>query len=1001
MMKSSIRSLASGLRWLSLAFMLAMASVAAQAAVIIVYSTNGTYADTVSNTSGSCSLREAIVNSNMAFVTGAPSNAGSIGCTAGTGVDTIVLPPQGVVINSSLIDDPTDVMGITGDLDIKANITIVGGGSWSTISTVSGGRIFDVQPGGQLTLDGVQLLQGSANDEGGAVRVQANGSLSMRYSSISLSTTPATVAGGLGGGLYVATGGTANINQSEISYNQVQGVISEGGGVYCDAGCQLNISDSSIIYNTATDSGGGIYVAPGGTLDMRQTAVGNNTAVNGSGVYSLGSVVNFFGNVLADNGVGAAGDDLDCTAGIFSPMVPVDASLNPIPGPLSFIEFPAANCNVGSAVVTRSSLAATPAGYPDAVFYSVVNLGFMGAPTRAYHIAEQFFSYTRHVIPVDARVPLTGQLLCQGHIDQIGHAMPSATNCDLGAVQLSGVYVPIYSADVAVNGTPAAAYMNLDTPPVNPVTISLTPIGGVGEPCNPNFHIDFSFAAGQTFQTAYYDPAQVFSTLALNRPVRVCKLAGTASGDIYTGGMPGVYWIRVTNTAVTTSGLASPMVGSYIDFGIIPVSTPPTVSGQPNPATLQTLVIQPTVNSWVINSISIPASQYSSQFSIVAPSTLPTPTSPAAVPTLANGGYPIQVQCLPGTIGTFDAELDVDTNFGPLVWGLRCTQAHTVSLQVSPVASSSIPENSATPGYIRVNLDSPNQLSSALQFSFQEIPYATAISGADFNWLSPLVVTPAPVPDPASTTNGTILVDSFTLSIPPGQQSATAYFQPVDDGVYTGSKSFSVQMLGINHLTPPYQYVYMLQGSSQQADITIAEADPLVEGINVALLGMPASAAAGSRVNAVVKAVNTGTTDILSGAISIQVDPPAKILSFVLPGNPMSCPVSTDGRSASCELTSALITPQTASAGGSAVQVQAVLLMAEMNQAPQLDYKGHITVTASGVTSDKTAVSGTQTVDYVIQGTGIKTGPAGGVMLFLLGLLGFRWHRVRQGCCGS
>ena len=263
------------------------------------------------------------------------------------------------------------------------------------------------------------------------------------------STAAAQARSQAGSGWSDAFGAIANIDKGEISFNQASGVLSEGGGIYCDTGCTLNITDSSIMANSATDSGGGIYVAPGGTLDMRQTSVGDNNAVNGSGVYSLGSIVNFFGNVIADNGVGAAGDDLNCAGGTFSTMVPEDAALNPIPGLFSLIENPSASCGAGGAVVTRGSM--TP-GLQDRVFYDIVNTMFNTPPTRAYRVADAFNAYAHNVVPVDAQAPLTGQLLCAGHSDQHGRVMATGTQCDIGSTQLPVMYEPILGANGFANG---------------------------------------------------------------------------------------------------------------------------------------------------------------------------------------------------------------------------------------------------------------------------------------------------------------------------------------------------------------------------------------------------------------------------------------------------------------------------------------------------------------------------------------------------------------------
>ncbi|MEE4331658.1 MAG: hypothetical protein V2J10_12380, partial [Wenzhouxiangella sp.] len=107
---------------------------------------------------------------------------------------------------------------VTGDLDISSEILIVNGtDNRPLISGNATDRIFDIQAGGKLTLDNIDLAGGRANTpatlRGGAINVRADGSLFLQRARVSLNLA------NQGGAIY--SDGSVRVIESELFNNAI------------------------------------------------------------------------------------------------------------------------------------------------------------------------------------------------------------------------------------------------------------------------------------------------------------------------------------------------------------------------------------------------------------------------------------------------------------------------------------------------------------------------------------------------------------------------------------------------------------------------------------------------------------------------------------------------------------------------------------------------------------------------------------------------------------
>jgi CSLREA domain-containing protein len=253
-----------------------------------------------------CSLREAIRSANTDLAIG--------GCAAGSGADTITLPPGTYVLtipNSPLNPNPEDEQNATtGDLDILADLTIAGSGEKSTIVDGNGAaladRVFDVRGAINVFFNEIAIRNGSEpSGAAGGGGVSNAGNVTFTETIITGNGT-----GSGGGGISNAAGAASVFVRSMIAGNFA---AASGGGVRNGLGASVIFIDTTISGNTANVSGGGVSNNDGVASFTNSTVSGNISVNEGGGIFnsavSTSNIVNstFSGNRSNLSGGGVHG----------------------------------------------------------------------------------------------------------------------------------------------------------------------------------------------------------------------------------------------------------------------------------------------------------------------------------------------------------------------------------------------------------------------------------------------------------------------------------------------------------------------------------------------------------------------------------------------------------------------------------------------------------------------------------------------------------------------
>jgi hypothetical protein len=213
-----------------------------------------------------CTLAQAITAANTDTITG--------GCPAGTGADTLLLPPDGI-ITLTTVDNTSE--GAAGLPVVSSTITIAGQGS--TIARDGGSpyfRLLTVAAGGNLTMRDLTLQGGIVDDSHGG-GVFNRGTLTLVNSTLSGNS-----AGLNGGGVFNL--GTLTLANSTVSGN----TANRGGGMLNSYGT-LTLANSTLSGNRAYDEGGGVFNNYGAVTLVHSTLSGNS-AYDGGGIYNNGSL---------------------------------------------------------------------------------------------------------------------------------------------------------------------------------------------------------------------------------------------------------------------------------------------------------------------------------------------------------------------------------------------------------------------------------------------------------------------------------------------------------------------------------------------------------------------------------------------------------------------------------------------------------------------------------------------------------------------------------------
>jgi CSLREA domain-containing protein len=298
-----------------------------------------------------CSLREAVAAANA---------------SAGDDQINFAIPAASCPAGVCTI---TLTLGALSANNAGTSLTIINstGASNLLISGNSASRVFTVGMGGNLTLDGLTVTNGFANDASGGGAVDGSGIYNFRGT---LSLINSVVSGNgnttrnHGGGIY-NNGGTLSLTNSTVSGNTVG---NNGGGIYGEGGT-TTLTNSTVSGNGG-NFGGGI-INSGGTLSLTNSTVSGNSAFTGGGIrndfgpLNLTSVTIAFNTASNVGGVSNNGGTANLlntivarnTGGDFSGTIAAGSSFNligvdPMLAPLA---------NNGGATQTHALLAGSPA----------------------------------------------------------------------------------------------------------------------------------------------------------------------------------------------------------------------------------------------------------------------------------------------------------------------------------------------------------------------------------------------------------------------------------------------------------------------------------------------------------------------------------------------------------------------------------------------------------------------------------------------------------------
>lgn len=240
---------------------------------------------------GLCSLREAVRAAN--------ENMTQDACPAG-----------GLETDSITFSDSGTITLSAGELHVSSSGPLIIDGSSETVN-ISGGnssRVFGVDPGVNLLLINLSMINGKA-DNGGAVY---NGGY-LWLENCTLSGNQAITGSGRGGAIY--NSGTVYLINSTLSANQA---IS-GGGVFNTG--WLYVSSVTLTNNSASSSGGGIY-SQDYWFYLKNTILAKNSAANGPDCY---------GNKVSSNRYNLVGNWNGCSLyPTTGDLIGIDPRLGPL-----------------------------------------------------------------------------------------------------------------------------------------------------------------------------------------------------------------------------------------------------------------------------------------------------------------------------------------------------------------------------------------------------------------------------------------------------------------------------------------------------------------------------------------------------------------------------------------------------------------------------------------------------------------------------------------------
>jgi hypothetical protein len=197
--------------------------------------------------------------------------------------ETVVAPDEGE-LDYALCNDSTVTFGFSGTLGItstkviSSNIILDGTGQTVAISGSNNVSIFTVEPGVQLTLKNLTLINGHAAGGGGGI-YNNGGTVTLINCTFSNDVAVGATTGGPGGNGGNASGG-AILNEGAMTISASTFV---NNGVEGGFGVANGVGTSSAGGNGGIGMGGGICNDGGGSLAITNCTFYNNQAIGGNG----------------------------------------------------------------------------------------------------------------------------------------------------------------------------------------------------------------------------------------------------------------------------------------------------------------------------------------------------------------------------------------------------------------------------------------------------------------------------------------------------------------------------------------------------------------------------------------------------------------------------------------------------------------------------------------------------------------------------------------------
>jgi hypothetical protein len=204
---------------------------------------------------------------------------------------------------------------------VTDDLTITGlGASNLTVSGNNSFRVFDLQNGKDIVIDGLTISGGRTIQPGGApgissggAGIRSTGTLLLSNSVVTTNRTSGAISDG--GGIF-QFGGSLTITDSTIAGNSTSGNDSFGGGISTNGGANVVITGSTINGNSTASGGestglGGGLVVISGNLTLTASSVSNNTntgagSIGGGVVVSSGNLT-ITGGTISGNSTRAGG----------------------------------------------------------------------------------------------------------------------------------------------------------------------------------------------------------------------------------------------------------------------------------------------------------------------------------------------------------------------------------------------------------------------------------------------------------------------------------------------------------------------------------------------------------------------------------------------------------------------------------------------------------------------------------------------------------------------